>query len=74
MGQFTAQTPIDYMVVVGDNFYKHGLDSVGSYRWADTFEDVYAAASLQVPWHVIAGNHDQFCVGGARAFLRCCTR
>ena len=31
---------------------------VGEKRFKTTFEDVYTAQSLQVPWYAIAGNHD----------------
>jgi tartrate-resistant acid phosphatase type 5 len=53
-----------FVVAVGDNFYNDGIDlststsTNPSKRFKHTFEDVYTAASLQVPWHVIAGNHD----------------
>eukprot|EP01047_Picozoa_sp_COSAG01_P104223 COSAG01_NODE_33574_length_562_cov_0.723542_1_plen_168_part_10 len=33
-----------------------GLD--GEKRFQTTFEDMYSAPSLQVPWYAIAGNHD----------------
>ena len=62
MTQLATMTPFDYLIVVGDNIYEKGVDSVTSPRWQATFEDVYTDASLQVPWHVIAGNHDQLCV------------
>lgn len=60
MGAYGQTEPPDYLVVLGDNFYKHGVDaSSASVRFSDTFESVYTAPSLQVPWYVIAGNHDQ---------------
>jgi len=27
-------------------------------QWQSSFEKVYTASSLQVPWHVVLGNHD----------------
>lgn len=48
----------DFVVAVGDNFYKDGVDDVMSKRFTDTYDDVYSGMSLQVPWYVIAGNHD----------------
>ncbi len=56
----TAATAIDakFVISVGDNFYEHGVKSVNDPQWLSSFETIYAAASLQVPWHVVLGNHD----------------
>jgi tartrate-resistant acid phosphatase type 5 len=54
---------------VGDNFYEDGISCSGdpspncradaySHRFVDTFENVYSAPSLQVPWFFNSGNHD----------------
>jgi tartrate-resistant acid phosphatase type 5 len=47
-----------FVVSVGDNFYEDGVASVDDPHWQQSFERVYAAAPLQVPWYVILGNHD----------------
>jgi acid phosphatase len=47
-----------FIVSVGDNFYEDGVKSVDDPQWLTSFENVYAAQSLQVPWQVILGNHD----------------
>ena len=47
-----------FVISVGDNFYEDGVASVTDPKWKTSFEDVYAAASLHVPWHVALGNHD----------------
>ncbi len=47
-----------FIVSTGDNFYDHGVESVDDPHWKTSFEDVYTAASLQVPWYVVLGNHD----------------
>jgi acid phosphatase len=47
-----------FIVSVGDNFYDFGVASVDDPQWQTSFEQVYAAPSLQVPWQVILGNHD----------------
>jgi acid phosphatase len=43
---------------VGDNFYDDGVASVDDPAWKTSFENVYSAPSLQVPWYVALGNHD----------------
>ncbi len=47
-----------FVVAVGDNFYENGVASVEDKHWKQSFENVYTASSLQVPWYVILGNHD----------------
>jgi len=47
-----------FIISVGDNFYENGVSSVDDPQWRTSFENVYAAPSLQVPWHVALGNHD----------------
>ncbi len=47
-----------FIVSVGDNFYEDGVAAVDDPQWQSSFENVYAAPSLQVPWQVILGNHD----------------
>ena len=47
-----------FVISVGDNFYESGVTSVEDKHWKQSFENVYTAPSLQVPWYVIMGNHD----------------
>ena len=47
-----------FVISVGDNFYETGLTSLEDDQWQLSFEKVYDAPSLQVPWYVILGNHD----------------
>ena len=49
----------DFIISLGDNFYSKGVASVTDPHWQESFENVYAAASLQVPWYPILGNHDR---------------
>ena len=50
--------PAKFIISVGDNFYEDGVASVDDPQWLTSFENVYADPALQVPWHVILGNHD----------------
>ena len=47
-----------FIISVGDNFYNNGVASTDDPQWQSSFEKVYSAPSLQVPWHVALGNHD----------------
>lgn len=47
-----------FVLAVGDNFYEDGVKSVDDPQWQSSFEKVYTAPSLQMPWHVVLGNHD----------------
>lgn len=65
---------------IGDNFYEDGITcsgdnspdcvaSAASHRFTDTFENVYTAPSLHVPWWFNAGNHDWHAVANTTAEL-----
>jgi acid phosphatase len=58
MAKAAEQLKAKFVISVGDNFYENGVVSVEDPQWRKTFEEVYHAPSLQVPWHVILGNHD----------------
>jgi len=59
MARVTDNENIEFIINVGDNFYKHGIDSVTSPRWQTTFESVYDAPTLKaLRWFTVAGNHD----------------
>jgi acid phosphatase len=47
-----------WVISVGDNFYDDGVQSTSDSHWQESFEQVYSAAALQVPWYVALGNHD----------------
>uniref|UniRef100_A0A4W4FF31 Tartrate-resistant acid phosphatase type 5 n=1 Tax=Electrophorus electricus TaxID=8005 RepID=A0A4W4FF31_ELEEL len=58
MGRTADQLGADFVLALGDNFYFKGVRSVDDPRFQETFENVYTARSLNIPWFVIAGNHD----------------
>jgi acid phosphatase len=58
MAAWADARPLRFVVSTGDNFYEDGVASATDPKWKASFEDVYAAKSLQVPWVVSLGNHD----------------
>ena len=58
MGESAALLDARFVISVGDNFYENGVAGVDDPAWRSSFENVYTAPSLQVPWHVALGNHD----------------
>jgi acid phosphatase len=58
MGIAGAALHVPFVVSLGDNFYDYGVVSTDDPQWKESFENVYVAPSLQVPWNVILGNHD----------------
>lgn len=47
-----------FVISLGDNFYPDGVADTESSQWVSSFEAIYTAPSLQVPWYVVLGNHD----------------
>lgn len=58
MGIFAEANDVKFLSVLGDNFYENGVTGTDDSHWKKSFEDVYTAKSLQVPWYVVLGNHD----------------
>lgn len=58
MANMAGESRASFVIATGDNFYPEGITSVDSPRWRTSFEDIYQAPSLQIPWYVVLGNHD----------------
>jgi acid phosphatase len=58
MGETAEALKARFVISVGDNFYEDGVTGLADPKWKTSFEDIYSARALQVPWHVILGNHD----------------
>jgi tartrate-resistant acid phosphatase type 5 len=58
MAAYALKTPIRFVVSTGDNFLEYGVKSASDPLWKRSFESVYSAQSLMVPWYVVPGNHD----------------
>jgi len=51
----------DFILSLGDNFYPHGVSSINSTRFQETWKDVYNAPTIRnLNWYITAGNHDYF--------------
>jgi acid phosphatase len=66
MGTAAAAIGAQFVLSVGDNFYEHGVKSVDDPQWQTSFEKIYTAPSLQIPWHIVLGNHDYHGDGDAQ--------
>ena len=47
-----------FLVNAGDNFYWCGIISTEDFQVAEDYLNVYTAASLQIPWYSVLGNHE----------------
>ena len=54
-----AQTDsLQFVLLLGDNFYGDGVASVNDPQWRTKFEDMYNLPRLQIPFYASLGNHD----------------
>lgn len=58
LGEVASRSGSRFIVSTGDNFYPSGVTSTKDPRWVRSFENVYTAPSLQIPWYAALGNHD----------------
>lgn len=60
MGVWAENNSGDFVITVGDNFYNSGVESVADKHWRKSFNEIYTAESLYIPWYVTLGNHDYY--------------
>ena len=58
MAERANRDGLAFILMLGDNFYENGVQSVDDPQWKTKFEDVYADPALQVPVYAVLGNHD----------------
>lgn len=56
-----------HVLLLGDNFYKTGVNGVTDPQWLTKFENMYVGPDLQVPFYAVLGNHDYLTPGSANA-------
>ena len=52
----TNAGPLDFVLTTGDNIYSHGITDVRDPLWKSNLNDIYTAASLDVPWYGTMGS------------------
>lgn len=56
MQKFHRQTPFDFAVTLGDNFYSYGMESTSDPRWKTWWDELYDPLGIQ--FYATLGNHD----------------
>ena len=56
--QNRATAPVNFVLVLGDNFYESGVTSVDDLQWEQKFEKMYDRERLAMPFIATLGNHD----------------
>lgn len=60
MARVAASDSTSFVILLGDNFYERGVQSVTDPQWVEKFESVYHHPSLQIPFFSTLGNHDYY--------------
>jgi tartrate-resistant acid phosphatase type 5 len=58
MGKLGDTFDPEFVLNTGDNFYCCGVASTEDPQWMASFENIYKAHSLNIPWYSVLGNHD----------------
>lgn len=68
MEKVIAASPVDFALLLGDNFYPKGLKSADDPLFDKVFRGVYPPSRFPFPFYVVLGNHEYF--GNAAANLK----
>jgi tartrate-resistant acid phosphatase type 5 len=58
MQRSAAARPVDFVLLLGDNFYLGGVSSLEDPLWRERFEEPFALFEPRVPFRAVLGNHD----------------
>lgn len=58
MEKLIALSPVDFVLLLGDNFYPHGLRSASDPLFDRVFEEIYTPAKFPFPFFPVLGNHE----------------
>ena len=53
-----ANSPLQFVLLTGDNFYESGVTGVDDPQWQNKFENLYDPIRLPMPFIAVLGNHD----------------
>ena len=53
-----SKAPPDFLLLLGDNFYPDGVESIDDPQWRTAFEEPYGDPALARPFYAVLGNHD----------------
>lgn len=56
MVRYHRETPFDFGITLGDNFYSVGMESTSDPRWKTQWEDLYRPLGIRI--YATYGNHD----------------
>jgi hypothetical protein len=58
MAAQSSRQPVEFVLLLGDNFYENGVAAVDDRQFTAKFENIYHQPSLQIPFYAVLGNHD----------------
>lgn len=58
MDRVADRSQLEFVVLLGDNFYPRGVETADDPAWKRSFSDVYVGEALSVPFYALLGNHD----------------
>jgi len=58
MAKLAEANAVKFIVNTGDNFYWCGIQNTSDFQVQKDWVEPYSAASLQVPWYGVLGNHE----------------
>lgn len=58
MEETAKKLDAEFVIALGDNFYPNGVASIDDPNWMFSYENIYKGYHLEIPWHVVLGNHD----------------
>ncbi len=57
---YGLSSPLNFAVLLGDNFYEAGVASADDDQFRTKFEEIYSLGGLDVPFYAVLGNHDYY--------------